>query len=374
MPARKLPIQNIAYLLIVIILSGFLLFIGKSFILPLIFSLFLSMMLYPLVKRIQKVVHYNAISIILTFFIVLIPLLLIAVFFSYQLLDIIDNMPAIGNTIKSGFSKVINIIVDAVPFGNMQKRDLMDNAISNIMNSPFEAIQGSLSSTTGILIGFGLTFIYTFFLLYYRVPIKAFIVFQFRESVRDEVRKIIRSIQKMSESYIIGIFFVILILSILNTIGLYIIGIEYAIFWGVTAGLLAIIPYIGTALGGMLPFLFALSTTDTTWQPLAVIGYYIIIQQVEGNFITPKVVGDQVNINPFVGLIGITFFGLFWGIAGVLLAIPLLAIIRIVFNHINITMPVGEMMGSGLNQKHTLFKEKYDDEKFSFVRYFQTRK
>jgi predicted PurR-regulated permease PerM len=152
------------------------------------------------------------------------------------------------------------------------------------------------------------------------------------------------------QKYLVGVGMVMLLLAIVNSIGLMIIGIEYAAFWGVLAGLLAIIPYIGSIIGGALPFLFALATTGTTWQPLAVIAFYVIIQQIEGNIITPKVVGNQVNINPLISIIGLLVFGLYWGIGGIILALPIISIFKLIFEHFEVTEPIAKLMGTELSE------------------------
>ena len=139
-----------------------------------------------------------------------------------------------------------------------------------------------------------------------------------------------------------------------------IIGVEHAIFWGVLAACLVIIPYIGTVLGGMLPFLYSLATSQYDWQPWAVVIYYIIIQQLEGNIVTPKIVGSSVRINPFFALIGIVIMGGLMGIGGIVLAIPILAIIKLVAEEIDVLKPVALLMDKDLIQKRPLFFGKYD--------------
>ena len=112
-----------------------------------------------------------------------------------------------------------------------------------------------------------------------------------------------------------------LILGVLNSFGLWLIGIDYPVFWGFLGAFLAIIPYIGTAIGGLLPFLYALATTSTLWQPMAVIGWFVLVQQIEGNLITPKVLGSSVKVNPFAAIFALFFGGYLWGIPGLILAI-----------------------------------------------------
>src|SRR5690606_7771915 len=111
----------------------------------------------------------------------------------------------------------------------------------------------------------------------------------------------------------------------------------------------AIIPYIGTTLGGMLPFLYAVATADNWWQPLTVVGMYVIIQQLEGNIITPKVVGSSVSINPLVALLAIIVGGFIWGVSGIILAIPIAGVIKIILDHNERTASIGFLLGNQMS-------------------------
>ncbi len=139
---------------------------------------------------------------------------------------------------------------------------------------------------------------------------------------------------------------VIGILAILNTTGLFIIGLEHAIFFGVFASLLAVIPYIGIIIGSLPPLLYAFLLTDSLLNPLLVIAVFSIVQFLEGNFITPRIVGSKVSINPFVALIALIIGGQLWGIAGMILFVPLIGILRVIFEEIEELRPYGYLLGN----------------------------
>src|SRR3546814_5216445 len=104
------------------------------------------------------------------------------------------------------------------------------------------------------------------------------------------------------------------IVAVLNTGGLYLLGIQYAWFFGTLASLLLLIPYIGIAIGSLLPALFALATKDSAWYALGVIGWFQVVQFLEGNFITPNIVGGKVSINPLMAIISLLLGGLLFGL------------------------------------------------------------
>jgi len=137
-----------------------------------------------------------------------------------------------------------------------------------------------------------------------------------------------------------------LIVGVLNTTGLMILGIEHAMFFGALAAVLTIIPYIGVFIGSLLPILFALVTKDSLWYPVGVALIFWIVQFLEGNFITPNVVGGRVSINPFAAILALFFGGMIWGAIGMILSIPVLAITKVIFDTVPPLNPYGFLLGN----------------------------
>src|SRR5690606_25069081 len=193
-----------------------------------------------------------------------------------------------------------------------------------------------------------------------------FVLIQYPRDKRDEYEAILTQSARLIQRYLAGMVTVIIILAVLNCVGLLLIGVEHAIFWGVMAACLVIIPYIGTTLGGLFPFLYSLATSEHSWQPFAVVVMYVVIQQLEGNFITPKIVGSSVRINPFVALIGIVIMGSLMGLGGIFLAIPILAIFKLFAEQIDVLKPVALLMDKDIMKKRSLFMSKYDRDDYRF--------
>jgi predicted PurR-regulated permease PerM len=271
--------------------------------------------------------------------------------FSFQIVNIMDSLPSIENNIKEGFDHALNKVDEAIPFADINSKSINFFKSESIPEGSLEVVRQSVAISAGFLVSTGLCLLYTFFLLYYRKSFKNFIIYQFEKENRPDIKDTLTEIKETVKSYVGGVGTVMIILSVLNSIGLTIIGIDHPLFWGVLAGILAVIPYVGTALGGMLPFLYALSTTDTVWQPVSIVVYYMIIQQVEGNFITPKIVGDKVDINPFFAILSIVILGSMWGVGGVILALPLISILRIILSQFQGTEPLSILMSSHIMDK-----------------------
>jgi len=345
---KQNTLSNIAYTLFIVLASGWVLQVGSSIILPVIFAIILAIFLRPLEKKIQALVHWKFLSITLCYLSLIIPIILITTLFSIQFMNILDSLPSIGESLESGMDKILSQLKNWIPLINTDKLLSSDN--QNLLK-PLGFIGKGFATTTSFLTSLGLTLIYSFFFLYYQNNIKKFLLFQFKKKSRPEIKQTLIEIKDTIQAYLSGVGVVILVLAVMNSIGLSIIGIEYALFWGLLGGLLAIIPYVGTLLGGLLPFLFALSTADASWQPIAVLVYYSLIQILEGNLITPKIVGDKVDINPLFAILSIVFFGSFWGIAGVILALPVISILKIVLANFEETKAYAMLLSTELGEK-----------------------
>jgi predicted PurR-regulated permease PerM len=209
-----------------------------------------------------------------------------------------------------------------------------------------------------------------FFMLSYRIALKNFVLMQFEPLQRQGIAGIMIEIQKMLRQYLNGLFTVMIFLAVLNSLGLWIIGVEYPVLWASLAAFLTIIPYIGTTLGGGLPFFYALATAESWHQPAAVVAMYVTVQQIEGNLITPYVVGSKVRINPLVAIIGILLMNELWGVSGIILAIPIAAGIKIMFDRIAPLKAVGALMGSNIVNEQGLFLSDYNENRFRFSSLF----
>jgi predicted PurR-regulated permease PerM len=349
-------LQKVAYSVVIMIGVGWILYIGRSLIQPLVFAIIFSILLFPIEKLIRLRVKIEWLSIIFTFLVVISPVLVLGALLSMQLINIMDTLPSITEKLRLGAVQLEHYIQNLLPLFGTGKTLLISDPIDVMLDNLLDYLSEGIISTTTIVANFFLIFTYMFFMLYYRKSFKNFIIFQFRTSNRADIREVIGIIEDTIQSYLGGLFLVIVLLSIVNSIGLKIIGIEYAMFWGVLAGILAIIPYIGTAIGGMLPLFYALSTTDSFWQPAAIVLFYSFIQFLEGNLITPKIVGDKINVNPLFAIFSLIFFGNFWGLGGVILALPLISIIRIILSHFDNTRPLAVLMSSAIAEGSDQFR------------------
>lgn len=351
MEQKSISLQQLAYILIVIVLGYIVMKQGSFFFIPLIFSILLAVMLQPLNKFYERLVRHTVPAILLTIFTVIIVLGIIITLISVQITAIINDLENITGQIGKGLQQIFNWLNTHL---NMQESDLKEN-IPKIANGALGFVQKGITSVTSFIFNLFFVLLLLFFLLWYQHNFKRLMLVETASRKRADVEDILVKIQRTIRKYLYGLLTVIGILAVLNSTGLLIIGVGYAVFWGVLAAFLAIIPYIGTTLGGTLPFLYAIATSENWWQPIAVVGMYVIIQQLEGNIITPKVVGKSVSINPLIALLAIIIGGFIWGVSGIILAIPIVGVVKIILDHNPRTRSIGYLLGNQMSSREDEF-------------------
>lgn len=152
----------------------------------------------------------------------------------------------------------------------------------------------------------------------------------------------------------LALLFEAAIIAILNSVGLLIIGLKYAIILGVIGALLNVIPYVGALLAIMIYILIALVTKNSISYVFYVVILYTIVQLIDNNWIVPKLIGSKVKINALVTIIAVIVGGALWGISGMFLSIPIIAILKIIFDHIDTLKPWGFLLGDTMPEIATL--------------------
>jgi len=187
--------------------------------------------------------------------------------------------------------------------------------------------------------------VFIFFLLIYRDHLAIFVTKVFSKQDNNFLLEKLTSIRKIVHAYIFGASKVMGILAVVNTAVLFALGIKHAIFFGVVAGMLNIVPYLGPSLGVIMPFFFALITKDSLFYPIAVAVSFIFIQLLEGAFLTPKITGGNVNLNALITFLGLLIGGAIWGVLGMILIIPTIAILKKLFELSPDTQPYAYLFG-----------------------------
>jgi len=324
----------------------------------------------PIAAFFERKFHNRILSIIASYFVAVLPLLAVVMFFFNQSMILFSELPSAKGKLTKVMAQVTDWFSKKFQLDPEATTSWISENIISVLDIPISVLRESYQSGTSIMANTVLVILITYFMLLYRTAFKNFFLSQVKPKSRKTLEQLFIQIQKLTKRYMMGQGLVILILGFLIGSGLWLIGVPYPFFWGFLAGFLEIIPYVGTTIGGILPFTYMLLISDTFWQPWAVIGLYIIIQQIEGNIISPNIMGPSIKINPLFIILGLFLGGFIWGISGMILALPILAISKEIFRSFDALTPLSYLMEDGLSRKNDIFLEKFDSDKHRFFNLF----
>jgi predicted PurR-regulated permease PerM len=314
--------------------------------------------------------HNRIIAIFSAYLIVVLPLLVLILFFINQASALFGDLPSISTKLNSVANQLVDWFNLKFALDPESSSTWMSENFKPILDLIMGFLQESFQSGTTLIANTILIIVITYFMLLYKTAFKNFVLAQAKPKNRETLEHLFNQIQKLTKRYMIGQGIMVIILGTLISLGLLAIGVPHPFFWGFLAGFLEIIPYVGTSIGGILPFTYMLMVSETLWQPWAVIVLYIIIQQIEGNLISPNVMGSSIKVNPLFIIVSLFLGGLTWGISGMILALPILAISKEVFRSFNELEPISYLMEDGLTRNENIFLRKFDNVKYRFFSLF----
>lgn len=328
-----------------LVLITFILIMAKAILVPITFALIFSFLLHPICRRLENMRLPPALAALLCIIFIFALLGGIIFLVSLQVSNLIADLPTLKTKLESLLHDFMINFGHLFGWSQNTTKEFLNESINQSIGEGGGVISTTVSVTSSALTFFIILLVATFFFLYYRMFFRHFVYKIFKGYNARYVKNIMIRMQSVVQSYIVGLATVIAIIGLLNSIGLFALGIKYALFFGLFGALLNVVPYIGVLIGGLLPTIFALITKDSIWYPLGVIGTYWIVQILEANFITPNIVGSKVSLNPFAAILAILVGEQIWGIAGMILAIPILAIFKVVFDIIEPLKPLGFVLG-----------------------------
>jgi len=355
---RYLIAQKLSYFFLAIILFIYGLITIRNFLYPIAFGLLLAYLLYPIASWLEK----KKLPRILANMIVVIGALSILaglILFAYRMISSVTSK--LPELIETGITNLSEMLADIVPYlgfdsGDTQK--FIEEQGSSFLESSGEHVGTLFKATSSTIVAIGLMPVYIFMFLYFRTKFMYFLLKLAGKSFKESMIGILRETSTVMVQYISGVFIVVLILCVINSLGLWIIGLKHAIALGIISALFNFIPYFGTVLGGMVPILFAFLFEGNPGLALKVLVLFIIIQFIENNLLTPNIVGGNVKINPFFVITGLVAASMVWGIPGMLLVVPFLASLRIIFSYNEALQPYAFLLGTEGTGKHSITLDK----------------
>lgn len=360
----KVHIQSNSFLVrLVCVLIGAIAFThiaikGKAIIVPLILGFLIAIILIPVARSVEGRLRFpKIISALLLPILFYLGIIGVFVLFGAQILNFQDDLPEFKRQLLELLHTSQDFLYSRFGISEEEQINFITNNAEKALTSGTSVLSEVAVSVTSGLSVMLFAFLSAFFFLYYRQHFRKFIIWSFPPKRKNKVTKVLNQIQSIIKQYIIGLFIQVVTVTILMYIAYSIIGIKYAFLFALMCGVLNLIPYLGIFTATTLAALVTL-VTGTPMDALWVIVAVIVVNSIDGNVIMPLVIGSKVSLNSFAVVFGIVFAESIWGIAGMFLAIPLLAITKIIFDNVPDLRPYGFFLGEE-NQPTPMFEKYY---------------
>jgi predicted PurR-regulated permease PerM len=331
-----------------LVLVSYALFTLADILAPIAFSFVIAILLNPLVNKLEQKGVMRVIAIAISLFIGLVIIFGLIYFISSQVMNFGENLPELKVKFAEHSKQFQNWIAGNLKIPVDKQNKMLDDAANNSQSY----LGKTLGSVLGMLGFFVLIPIYTFLLLFYKKLLINFLHEVFVNANTSQVSEVLNETKSAIQSYMVGLLLEALVVAIMNSTALLICGVQYAILLGVLGALLNMLPYIGGLVAITLPVLIAMVTKEGFTTPIAVVASYIFIQFIDNNFLVPFLVSSKVKINAFFSIVIVLLGGALWGISGMFLSIPFLAILKIIFDRLPEMKPWGKLLGDEVPTRH----------------------
>ena len=317
----------------------------KGVLIPLVFAILFSVLLFPLARRLEKWRIPRIVAIILCLILTLAVITGILYAVSIQISSFAEVVPKLVERGNKYMDQLQTFANDRFKIDKNRQVTEVRKYLNQGLAEGGAILTTTLLATTSTITDILLVLLFIFFFLLYRDFFRSFFYKVFDDTRRSKIDSVMQGIYTVVKDYLAGLALVILIIGTLMTIGLLILGVDYAVFFGFFGACLVLIPYFGISMGSLLPAAYTLVTDDNPLKALGVIGIFLFVQTLEGNFITPYIVGSKVSINPLAAIIVLILWENVWGFPGLILALPMTAIIKVIFDAVDELRPYGFLIG-----------------------------
>lgn len=328
-----------------LVLLGIVVFYGQSVLVPIGFSFIFSVTLLPAYRIIKRTKLPDSIAILLTLLFAFIILGVVVGVISTQISNLLGHVDNLEKNV-SAHLKVIALWIEAkTGYGVKQQSIFLNQQVASLKSSAGNILTGTASSLGGILVWFGLVPVYVFLILYYKNLLLRFVFLSTNPNYHTTAEASIHEAESTLKNYFNGLLLEMAIVFAMITVALMLFGVKYAILIAAVFGVLNMIPYIGALIANALAVLITLSTSphlSHTWTVLIVI---TVVQLIDNNIIMTYLVSSKVKINGLVTVIAVVVGEAMAGVGGMFLAIPLVAVLKVIFDKIDSMKHWGALFG-----------------------------
>ena len=338
------PYQKFSVILLGLVALGYALSYARPILVPLLFALLLAMLLNPIVNRLMRWRIPRALAITISLLLAMATLAGLGYFIGTQAAHFSETMPQLNEKLDDLGKSAVRWAQDAFNMRRGEVNDAVERVKDESMATSGKLVGRTLTTVGTLSAFFFLLPVFTFLLLLYKRLLITFITKLFSPEHHAALSDVLTQTKGMVQNYLMGLIFEAGIVATLNWIGLTMIGVQYAVLLAVIGAVLNLIPYIGMIIATLLPMVIAFATMEPT-AALWVLALYLGVQFIDNNFIVPKVVASRVELNALVSILVVMVGGALWGIPGMFLAIPMTAILKVIFDRVPALEPFGFVLG-----------------------------
>lgn len=323
--------RKIFFALASVIMMFAVLILAKVLLIPLGFALLLAFILLPLGQKFESWGTSRIPAALLAISLVLIVLVAGIGFFSNQIIQLSQEFTHFQDRVIKTIGELSILFNEHLSFlGALDENELYERIKSWLDESTGFLMRQTFTSTATFVTGLVATVIYTFLLLIYRTGLVRAMTHFYPPEFRSRAVAMFRKLQQVGKKYLVGMLILVLVIGLVNSVGLWIIGVDNPFLFGYLGALLSIIPYVGTFIGALLPILYAFIAMDSLGMAVAVAVLFWFVQLLSDNLLSPKIVGGSLRINALAAILSLIIGALVWGIAGMILFLPFTAMLLVV--------------------------------------------
>lgn len=330
--------------LLLVFLSFVLLFYGKPFLVPFLIASLLAMLVLPLCAKLERKMN-KVLAVSISLFLLLAVISVIIYIIAWQITDISDRGPEIQKNISEKIEQIRTFATNTLGISKQQQEKIIQQQQKNTEGKISGMMTTVFTSFGSFLTDFLIVLVYIFLFLLFRTHLQKFVLMLVPKTEQNNAQTIMHDVRRVSQKYLTGLALMIACLWVMYGIGFTIVGVENAIFFAILCGLLEIVPFVGNLTGVAITLLMTLAQGGSSGMLIGILVTYSVVQFTQSYILEPMIVGREISINPVFTIMGIVGGELLWGIAGMILALPLLGIIKIICDHIEPLKPFGYLIG-----------------------------
>jgi predicted PurR-regulated permease PerM len=328
-----------------LVLLGTIFVIGRNILMPVIMAFFISMVLLPAFRFLSRRKVPEPLAIILPILLLAIILALIVWFFSAQIGILVADFPQIKKNVNTHLQSLSNWIFSISNYSTNEQVEFINKNTDDLVSFAGKTASGAAVTVSSVFVFVGLLPIYIYLILFYKSILLRFVFMWFSDDHHAKVKDAIYETEVIIKSYLIGLLIQVTYMTILLGGILMIIGIKHALLIGVIFAFLNLIPYVGALLGNVIAVILTLTSSSELWPIATVVGVIAGVQFLDNNILMPRIVGSKVKINAFFAILGVIIGGNIGGVAGMFLSMPMIAVLKVIFDRTEMFMHWGVLLG-----------------------------